>query len=142
MRLRKKNVSLPYLKPQMSTEFSPVNDNEDPSLRLSKREIEVLRLICQERTNQEMAAALFVSVKTIEGHRERIRYKTNTKNIAGMVLYAIKHGIFEVWFTTYTFKTFPFQLRALPVRTIWYIPTGCKLRSKSKPSKSETFSCL
>ena len=53
----------------MSTEFSPVNDNEDPSLRLSKREIEVLRLICQERTNQEMAAALFVSVKTIEGHR-------------------------------------------------------------------------
>ena len=91
-----KNVSPPYLKPQMSTEFSPVNDNEDPSLRLSKREIEVLRLICQERTNQEMAAALFVSIKTIEGHRERIRYKTNTKNIAGMVLYAIKHGIFEV----------------------------------------------
>ena len=94
--VEKKNVSPPYLKAQMSTEFSPFNDNEDPSLRLSKREIEVLRLICQERTNQEMAAALFVSVKTIEGHRERIRYKTNTKNIAGMVLYAIKHGIFEV----------------------------------------------
>jgi DNA-binding CsgD family transcriptional regulator len=94
--VEKKNVSRTYLKPQMSTEFSHLNDNEDPSLRLSKREIEVLRLICQERTNQEMAAALFVSVKTIEGHRERIRYKTNTKNIAGMVLYAIKHGIFEV----------------------------------------------
>ena len=94
--VEKKNVSRTYLKPQMSTEFSNLNDNEDPSLRLSKREIEVLRLICQERTNQEMATALFVSVKTIEGHRERIRYKTNTKNIAGMVLYAIKHGIFEV----------------------------------------------
>jgi DNA-binding CsgD family transcriptional regulator len=80
----------------MSKEFSPLNDNEDPSLRLTKREIEVLRLICQERTNQEMADALFVSVKTIEGHRDRIRYKTNTKNVAGMVLFAIKNGIFEV----------------------------------------------
>jgi DNA-binding CsgD family transcriptional regulator len=43
-----------------------------------------------------MADALFVSVKTIEGHRDRIRYKTNTKNVAGMVLFAIKNGIFEV----------------------------------------------
>jgi DNA-binding CsgD family transcriptional regulator len=94
--VEKKNVSPCYLKLQMSKEISPLNDNDDPSIRLSKREIEVLRLICQERTNQEMAAALFVSVKTIEGHRERIRHKTNTKNIAGMVLYAIKHGIFEV----------------------------------------------
>ncbi len=95
MRLRKKPFLSPILN-CMSKEFSPLNNNDDPSLRLSKREIEVLRLICQERTNQEMAAALFVSVKTIEGHRERIRHKTNTKNIAGMVLYAIKHGIFEV----------------------------------------------
>ena len=94
--VEKKNVSPLYLKLQMSKEISPLNDNDDPSIRLSKREIEVLRLICQERTNQEMAASLFVSVKTIEGHRERIRYKTNTKNIAGMVLYAIKNGIFEV----------------------------------------------
>lgn len=80
----------------MSKEFSPLNGKEDPSLRLTKREIEVLRLICQERTNQEMADTLFVSVKTIEGHRDRIRYKTNTKNVAGMVLFAIKNGIFEV----------------------------------------------
>ena len=80
----------------MSTEFSPSYDNEDVSLRLTKREIEVLRLICQERTNQEIAEALFVSIKTIEGHRDRIRYKTNTKNVAGMVLFAIKNGIFEV----------------------------------------------
>ncbi|MFM7005693.1 MAG: response regulator transcription factor [Flavobacteriales bacterium] len=74
----------------------PTYHEEDASLRLTKREIEVLRLICQERTTQEMAAALFVSVKTIEGHRDRIRYKTNTKNVAGMVLFAIKNGIFEV----------------------------------------------
>ena len=44
--------------------------------------------------NQEIAEALFVSVKTIEGHRDRIRHKT--KNVAGMVLFAIKNGIFEV----------------------------------------------
>ena len=94
--VEEKTVSQSHLKLQMSKEISPLNDNDDPSIRLSKREIEVLRLICQERTNQEMAAALFVSVKTIEGHRERIRNKTNTKNIAGMVLYAIKNGIFEV----------------------------------------------
>ena len=80
----------------MSKEFSPLYDNEDPSLRLTKREIEVLKLICQERTNQEIAEALFVSVKTIEGHRDRIRHKTKTKNVAGMVLFAIKNGIFEV----------------------------------------------
>lgn len=80
----------------MQESKSNLNDNGKSFNHLSKREIEVLRLICQERTTQEMADALFVSVKTIEGHRERIRLKTQTKNVAGMVLFAVKNGIFEL----------------------------------------------
>lgn len=62
---------------------------------LTDGEIEVLRLICQEKTNIEIAQIVHKSKKTIDGYRAKIALKTNARNTAGMVIYAIKHGIFE-----------------------------------------------
>lgn len=63
---------------------------------LTDNEIEVLRLVCQEKTNLEIAQILNKSKKTIDGYRSRITLKTNARNTAGLVMYAIKHGIVQV----------------------------------------------
>ena len=60
---------------------------------LSAREIEVLKLICQEQTNQEVANKLFLSKRTIESHRQRILDKVGAKNTVGLVVYAIANEI-------------------------------------------------
>lgn len=61
---------------------------------LSKREIEVLQLICAEYTNQEIADKLFLSKRTVESHRQRLLEKIGTKNTVGLVVYAICNEIY------------------------------------------------
>ncbi|WP_281612605.1 response regulator transcription factor [Flammeovirga sp. SubArs3] len=64
-----------------------------PIEELSGREIEVVKLICQENTNQEIAEKLFLSKRTIENHRQRILDKVGAKNTVGLVVYAIANQI-------------------------------------------------
>lgn len=64
-------------------------------VRLSEREIEVVRLICREYTNKEIADKLFISVRTVDGHREKVLQKTGAKNTAGIVMYAIRNNILD-----------------------------------------------
>lgn len=61
---------------------------------LSKREVEVLQLICSEYTNQEIADKLFLSKRTVESHRQRLLDKIGTKNTVGLAVYAICNEIF------------------------------------------------
>ncbi len=63
---------------------------------LTKREKEVLALLCQGNTNVEIAEQLFLSPKTIEGHRANLLSKTGTKNSAHLVMFAIKNGIIKI----------------------------------------------
>jgi DNA-binding CsgD family transcriptional regulator len=70
----------------------PTFDDVDP---LSERELEVLRLICQELTTTEIAGKLFLSPRTVEGHRNNILLKTGARNTAGLVVYAMSKGIFR-----------------------------------------------
>lgn len=62
----------------------------------TERELEVLRLICEEYTNAEIADKLNVSRRTIESHRNNLIEKSGVKNAAGLVVYAIRNGIFKV----------------------------------------------
>ena len=64
--------------------------------QLTKREEEILRLICDQLTTDEIAEKLFLSPKTVTGHRNSLLEKTGAKNVAGLVVYAIKNGIAEV----------------------------------------------
>lgn len=63
---------------------------------LTKREKEVLALLCQGYTNAEIAEKIFLSPKTIEGHRSNLLSKTGTKNSAHLVMVAIQKGIIKV----------------------------------------------
>jgi len=57
--------------------------------KLSNREIGIIKLICLEYTNQEIADHLFISKRTVDGHRRRILEKVGAKNTAGLVVYAL-----------------------------------------------------
>lgn len=63
---------------------------------LSTREIDVVKLICQEKTNQEIAEILFLSPRTVESHRQRILDKIGAKNTVGIVIYAVINNIHSV----------------------------------------------
>ncbi|MGB3467944.1 MAG: response regulator transcription factor [Cyclobacteriaceae bacterium] len=60
---------------------------------LSSREAEVLELICQELTTQEIADKLFISHRTVEGHRKKLIEKFHVKNTTGLVIKAFKEGL-------------------------------------------------
>jgi two-component system, NarL family, response regulator NreC len=62
---------------------------------LSKREVEVLKLICNEYTNSDIAKKLFLSVDTVNSHRKNIFLKLGVNNTAGMVKYALQHKLLQ-----------------------------------------------
>nr|WP_315173968.1 response regulator transcription factor [uncultured Flavobacterium sp.] len=63
---------------------------------LSEREIEVLKLICKQKNATEIGEYLFISPRTVEGHRTNLLLKTNSKNIAGLVVYAIQNELVQL----------------------------------------------
>jgi two-component system response regulator NreC len=83
-----------YLNPELGARLaaeapSPSGTPDD----LSAREIEVLRLIAMGHTNSEIAAQLFLSVRTIESHRAHIQQKTQQSSRAELVAYARDNGL-------------------------------------------------
>ena len=75
------------------------NKNVTPSFKaglLTEKEVEILLLICDGKSNKEISLQLDNSVRTIEGHRAAIYEKSNSKNIAGLVIYAIKNGYYKI----------------------------------------------
>jgi DNA-binding NarL/FixJ family response regulator len=68
----------------------------EPMVVLSDREQEVLLLICKGLSNQEIAEQLFISKRTVDHHRASLLTKTNTRNAASLVIYAIKNKMIEV----------------------------------------------
>ncbi len=72
------------------------NDKTDASLsELTKRELEILKLIAEEYTNQEIAEKLFISQRTVDTHRRNLIQKLNAKNTAGLVRYAFRNGLVQ-----------------------------------------------
>lgn len=66
---------------------------DQPDVDFSKREIEVLTLIAEGHTNTEIADKLFTSKRTVEGHRQSLIDKTQSRNTATLIKYAIINGI-------------------------------------------------
>jgi DNA-binding CsgD family transcriptional regulator len=60
---------------------------------LSAREVEVLRLVCAGERDQQIAEALFISVKTVHSHLDRVRDKTGCRRRAELIRYAMDHGV-------------------------------------------------
>ena len=60
---------------------------------LSEKETEVLRLLCKGHSNNEIADKLFISVRTVEGYRNKLLQKTNSANVLNLVIFALKNKL-------------------------------------------------
>ncbi len=76
--------------------ISNVKVNAYDPMQLTKREEEVLRMICKGYTTKEISDLLFISQKTVEGHKTNLLSKTNSKNTINLMLYAFKNKLVEL----------------------------------------------
>jgi DNA-binding NarL/FixJ family response regulator len=71
------------------------SEKQKKEAEFSEREKGIIRLICQEYTNKQIAEQVFLSARTIEGYRMRILEKMGAKNIVGIVIESIRLGIYN-----------------------------------------------
>lgn len=86
------SMRLKRLNPQPSSRFGELGKKVT---RLTPREIEVLQLIAAGEGNKQIAAALSISIKTVEKHRDHLMQKLDIHDTAGLTRYAISTGIIE-----------------------------------------------
>jgi two-component system nitrate/nitrite response regulator NarL len=70
-------------------------EKQPDAVMLTKREIEIVKMIGAELTNGEIAEKLFLSERTVETHRKNIFKKTGSKSVVGLMNYAYEHGMIE-----------------------------------------------
>ena len=83
MRENMMNKNIPELKTPFETE-------------VTQREREVLQLICEQMTTTEIADKLYISPRTVDGHRNNLLSKLDCRNTAGLVVYAMQNGLVEI----------------------------------------------
>lgn len=69
---------------------------ELPSMQVSKRELEIIKLACKEYSSAEIAAKLFISARTVDSHRKHLMEKFEAKNFVGVILQCLKNEIVTV----------------------------------------------
>jgi two-component system response regulator NreC len=86
-----------YFSPEVAQAAVEADQNKTdlPSDPLTPRERQVLQLIAESKTTKEIAVLLAISVKTVETYRSRIMEKLGIHEIAGVVRYAIRHGVVQ-----------------------------------------------
>jgi DNA-binding NarL/FixJ family response regulator len=77
------------------TDNIPQNEISQEFNQLTEREIEIIKLITNELSSQEIAEKLFIAPKTVETHRHNILKKLGLKNTVGLTKYALKNGLVE-----------------------------------------------
>lgn len=70
--------------------------NSKGNINLTSREIEIILMICNGLRSKEIGEKLFISSRTVEGHRKKISEKTMTQYSVELVVYAIKQGIYKI----------------------------------------------
>jgi len=65
------------------------------NVEFTERELEVLKLICQEKTAAEIGKEIFLSPRSVEGIRQRLIEKIGVRNTAGIVMFAVKNGLVD-----------------------------------------------
>jgi DNA-binding NarL/FixJ family response regulator len=66
------------------------------SIELTSREKEVLQLICEQHTAPEIAEKLFISSRTVDGHRNNLLLKLDCRNVAGLVVFALQNEVVKI----------------------------------------------
>ena len=65
----------------------------DANANVSEREIEILRLVYEEYSTKEIAEKLMLSERTVDDYRKKMMDKTNSRNVVGLMKFALKEGI-------------------------------------------------
>lgn len=71
-------------------------DANNTNVSLTKRELEILQLVAQGLSNQDIADKLFLSIRTITSHRANLNSKTGSKNTVNLLTYAIKNKLIHI----------------------------------------------
>ncbi|PQA97216.1 LuxR family transcriptional regulator [Chryseobacterium shigense] len=84
-------------KERMINFISSEDGKPNPHIKepLTRREMEILRLICDGLSSKDIGEKLFISINTVETHRKRILLKLNAKNSVGIVKYALENHIID-----------------------------------------------
>jgi two-component system, NarL family, response regulator NreC len=88
-----KHTSIKLAQMIATSKFNPRKKNNGKA-EFNERETEIVILICKQYTNKEIGEQLFLSPRTVEGYRLKIQEKMDVKNIAGLVIYAIKNRLY------------------------------------------------
>ena len=89
-----KNTSAKLVHMIAQSRFDPYKEIQNP--QFSNKELDIIKLICVQASNKEIAEKLNLSIRTIEGYKDKIMEKIRAKNAAGIVIYAIKTGIYKI----------------------------------------------
>jgi DNA-binding NarL/FixJ family response regulator len=82
-----------FLQDELKVQLLNNLSGENKQQQMTRREKEILKMIAEENTNSEIAVKLFLSLRTVENHRNNLLQKLNVKNTAGLVKIAINEGL-------------------------------------------------
>jgi DNA-binding NarL/FixJ family response regulator len=75
---------------------SPIRQRQGSQALFTEKELDVMRLICEQHSTKQIAHLMQLTPRTVEKYRDRIMNKTGAHNVVGIAIYAIQHSIFEV----------------------------------------------
>ena len=89
-----------YFSPEVAAQLSKAllnsrNRDKEPVVKLTQRELEIVRLIAKEYSNEQIANALFISERTVETHRKNIFRKTKIKGVIGLLKFAMENKLLD-----------------------------------------------
>jgi len=79
-----------------TNKFIDTSPKDDDLVKLTRREIEVLNLVSKGMSNSEIADKLFISKRTVDGHKANLIQKTGSKNVVDLLIYSIKNDIIKI----------------------------------------------
>jgi DNA-binding NarL/FixJ family response regulator len=85
-----------YFSQQLLLNIIRKKDDNNSAVKLTQRESQVLKLICQGFSNAEIADKLFLSVRTVEKHRAELLARTSSPNSVSLVMYAVRNRLVEI----------------------------------------------
>jgi len=81
---------------EKAQQYDDYQSSESNNLEVTSREKDVLKYICEGLSNQEIGEKLSISVRTVEGHRNRLLKKTGCKNSVELAVFAVKAGYYKI----------------------------------------------
>lgn len=91
-----KNCYSDELLSYFTNKYITSNKNLQDDVNITRREIEVLDFVAKGYSNQEIADKLFISKRTVDGHKANLIQKTGSKNIVDLLVYAIKNDLVKI----------------------------------------------